>query len=309
MRALMAHVLAPFYVILGHSPVAGRVGIAFISLFIGYLSFRLARHVTDRRTSVLVASVVLFWPTIVYRSIVIQREIVIVVAMLATLWAAVQWLEAITLPSVVTAIAASMTVFTLRKENLVLITAVFGVLFLIKSRDRPYYLIGATLLCIPIFVYFVLNFGSFTGFGTSLTPAALDAFAYGRAHGDTVYLVGLHYRSWLDIILYAPLKIVYFLFTPFLWQVRNVTELFVSMSAIALFAVTVISRRGIALLKEDRDYVLLLLTYASVGITTYAIVEMNYGASVRRRIQFVPILILLAVIGLSTVKVKPWDIE
>lgn len=49
MRVVMAHLLAPFYVILGHSPVAGRIGIAFVSLFVGYLVFKLARHVADYR--------------------------------------------------------------------------------------------------------------------------------------------------------------------------------------------------------------------------------------------------------------------
>ncbi|MCF2206136.1 hypothetical protein KI372_01660 [Halobacterium salinarum] len=303
MRVVMAHLLAPFYVVLGHSPVAGRVGIAFVSLFIGYLVFKLARCVVDRQTSVLAATVVLFWPTIVYRSVVIQREVVIVIAMLTFLWAAVQWLNTVTLRTVLIALLATATTFTLRKENLVLIAAMVGFVSLVKARDKPYYLVGLALLAVPFLALFALNFEAFTGHGTTLSPAALESFAYGRAHGDAVYLLGLQYETWLDVLLYAPMKVLYFLYTPFPWQIKGITELLVGMSAIALFAATLFVRRGVTMLRDRPDYLGLLLTYFLTGVVTYSIIEMNYGAAVRRRIQFIPLLLLLAVIGLSTIDI------
>jgi hypothetical protein len=307
MRVLVAHLLAPFYVVLGYAPIAGRVGIAFISLFIGYLIFRIARHVTDRRTSVLAAAIVLFWPTIVYRSVVIQREIVMVVALLAVVWVAIQWLDSVTPVTVAIALFATASIFALRKENLLLVAVIVGFVSLVKSRDRPYYIAGVALLATPFFVYFVLNFGQFTGFGTALSPAAIDAFAYGRAHGDAVYLIGLHYETWLDIALYAPIKVLYFLFTPFPWHIQGLTELIVGGSALALIAATLCMRRGIARLWDSPYYLGLLLSYLVTGVLAYSIIEMNYGAAVRRRISFIPIILLLTVIGLSKVRIKVGD--
>ncbi|GAA0275977.1 glycosyltransferase family 39 protein [Halobacterium noricense] len=301
MRIVMAHLLAPFYVVLGHSPVVGRIGIALVSLLVGYLVFKLARHVTDYRTSVLAASIVLFWPTIVYRSVVIQREVVLVVVMLTFLWAAVQWLDSVTLRTAAIAFLATAATFALRRENLVLIVAMVGFVSLVKSRDKPY-LTGLTLLSVPFLAFFALNFETFTGHGSTLSPAALESFAYGRAHGDAVYLMGLHYDTWLDIILYAPMKVLYFLFTPFPWHIQSVTELFVGMSALALLVATLFVRRGIAILHDRPYYLGLLLSYFLTGVVTYSIIEMNYGAAVRRRIQFIPILLLLAVVGLSNVE-------
>ncbi|SHG37635.1 hypothetical protein [Halobaculum gomorrense] len=302
MRVVMAHLLAPFYVVLGHSSVAGRIGIAFFSLFVGYLVFKLARHVVDYRTSVLAATVVLFWPTIVYRSVVIQREVVLVVAMLTFLWAAAQWLDSVTLPTLAIALLATAFTFALRKENLFLIAAMVGFVSLVKTRDKPYYLAGLTLLSAPFLAFFALNFETFTGHGSTLSPAALESFAYGRAHGDAVYLMGLHYDTWLDVILYAPMKVLYFLYTPFPWHIQSVTELFVGMSALALLVATLFVRRGIAILQDRPYYLGLLLSYFLTGVVTYSIIEMNYGAAVRRRIQFIPILLLLTVVGLSNVE-------
>lgn len=302
MRVVMAHLLAPFYVVIGHSTVAGRIGIAFLSLFVGYLVFKLARHVVDHQTSVLAASVVLFWPTIVYRSVVIQREIVVVVVMLTFLWAAVGWLDSVTLITVAIALLATAATFALRKENLLLIAAMVGFVSLVKSRDKPYYLTVLAILALQFLAFFALNFEGFTGHGTTLSPAALDSFAFGRAHGDAVYLFGLHYETWVDVLLYAPTKVVYFLYTPFPWHVQGITELFVGMSALALLTATLFVRRGIAMLQDEPYYLGLILTYFLTGVVTYSIIEMNYGAAVRRRIQFVPILLLLAVIGLSNVE-------
>ncbi len=59
-QSLVAQTVAPFYLILGSSPLAGRIGITFITLLAGYLIFRLARHTFDSRTSTLAAGVVLF---------------------------------------------------------------------------------------------------------------------------------------------------------------------------------------------------------------------------------------------------------
>lgn len=304
MRLLMAHLLTPFYVIFGPSPISGRIGIALISMGIGFIIYHLAKRVASRRTSLVAAFVVLFWPPIVYRSVVIQREIVITVALLAFLWAALRWLDVVTLKSVLVAILSTIAMFAMRKENLFLIAMVLGVVFLLKGRKQPKYLGLAAFLTIPFIAYFIRNFETFTGFGSSLTPSALDAFAYGRAHGNTAYLLGLHYNSWLDVVLYAPIKVVYFLFTPFPWQIRGPVEFVVGVSALTLLMLTVLSRRGIGLHSSHPDYLLVLLSYLVTGVVTYSIIEMNYGAAVRRRIQFVPIIILLGVIGLSNVRVK-----
>jgi hypothetical protein len=298
-RSLAAQIVAPFYLILGSSPLAGRVGITFITLLVGYLIFRLARHTLDRRTSTLAAGVVLFWPTIIYRSVVFQREMVIVVALLALLWAAVQWLDSLGLFSVTIAALSTLIIYRQRPENLLLVAVVVGSVCMIKSRDRPHYLGGIALFVMPFVTFFALNFQQFTGVGSVISPAALDSYAHARAHGDAAYLVGLHYETWIDVVLYAPIKILYYLFTPFPWQIRGITELIVGITAISLLIATVFVRRGVGMLQNNRDYLIVLLSYLVTGVVTYAIIEMNYGAAVRRRIQFVPILLLLAVIGLS----------
>ncbi|WP_440992278.1 hypothetical protein [Haloarchaeobius baliensis] len=304
MRTFVAHLLAPFYVILGDAMLVGRFAIAVFSLAVGYLIFILAQRAVSRRVATTAAATVLFWPTFVYRSVVIQREVLAAIVLLSFLWATVQWLDSFSKQSVLVAGLAVPIMAILREENLVLVAALLGTLFLIRARHRPQYIAVSALATIPFLVFFALNFHSFTGYGRTLSPSAIDAFAQSRARGSSAYLTDLHYETWLDIVLYAPLKVVYFLYTPFPWQASGVTETVVGVSAFGLLAMTVLARRGIGTLSDDPAFLTLLLTYLVLGVLTYSIVEMNYGAAVRRRIQFVPILLLLGVIGASRLGVN-----
>jgi 4-amino-4-deoxy-L-arabinose transferase-like glycosyltransferase len=304
-KDLFAGIISPFYVIIGPSEMAGRIGVAMIGLLVGYYIFAFVKEFVNYNTALLSAGIVLFWPTIFFRSVVIQREVILTMALMGYLWIAKQSIDNSSLKNILTGILFAYIVYVLRPENVLLLAIVASVAAILKFREKTGYMIFLSFLIAPIIIYILLNFGSFTGYGTVISPEAIDAFAHGRDHGKAAYLTWLHYESWLDILIYAPLKIIYFLFTPFPWHVRDPAEAIVGISAIALICITVLSRRGIALIMNDhKKDLLILLSYTIVGITAYAIVEMNYGAAVRRRIQFIPIIILLAVVGFSRLRIK-----
>jgi len=71
-----------------------------------------------------------------------------------------------------------------------------------------------------------------------------------------------------------------------------------------LFVAALLSGRGFVLLRAHPEKRATLAAYAISGITAYAIVEMNAGAAFRRRIQFVPIVLLLAVVALTSVSFR-----
>ena len=90
---------------------------------------------------------------------------VIVVALLALLWAAVQWLDSLGLFSVTIAALYTLIIYRQRPENLILVAVVAGSVCMIKSRDRPHYLGGIALFIMPFVTFFALNFQQFTGVG------------------------------------------------------------------------------------------------------------------------------------------------
>lgn len=316
MRILVAHLLAPFYMAaapLTDGIVVGRIAVAVYSLTLGPLAYALAREVgLGERLAVGVAGMTLFWPSIVYRSIVIQREVLITLATLTAVWVTMRWARgaatggpAVVVHAAVLAAAGGM-VAALRAENLLVLATVLVVAVAVRYRKRVEVLVATGTTAIAGFALVATYPVTFIG-RRSLTPAILDEYAHARAHGDAAYLTWLHYDSWLDIALFPPLKVVYFLGSPLPWRVDGPATLLAGVSGWLLLTLTVPATYGVAAVARresvvDRCAVAVLAVFLVVGVTAYAIIEMNGGAAFRRRIQFVPIVLIFTAVALSTLQ-------
>jgi hypothetical protein len=332
MRTLVAYLIAPFYAVLspitGTSPVPGRIGISIYSLGLGLLGYALARELSlDGRPAVVVGGLALFWPGIVYRSVVIQREVFVALATLTVVWIGMRWARSASASGWSSAIraavlaAACAMLFVIRPENLLIVAAVLAVSAIVRYREQVRTVATVAVLAAGGAVYAVANLGTFIGGraalrGVGLTPRVLDRYAHARAHGDTAYLTWLHYDTWLDVAAFAPLKVVYFLGSPMLWSASSVSGLLAGASGAALLVMSVLAVYGaVCLFRADSPIgsatsraATVLLAFLIVGVGAYAVIEMNGGAAFRRRITFVPAIVAFAVIALSTLRQRI-DIE
>lgn len=297
----LAYILSPFYVLFGSWRVAGELGIAAFGTGVGYLTHKIAIEITDRRRALLAAALAAFWPGIFYRSVVIQREMVIVVAMLTALWVALRWTDRIRAVDAGLLAMALVAIFVLRKENLMIIVPVVSLALFFRYRDKPKILAGVGFLVTLLLAYFLLNFGEFAGANYSglITPSTIDKYAHHRAHGTTAYLTSLHYNSWIDIVRYLPIKVGYFLFSPFPWQTSNIIGSLAGFDGVAtLFAILPACYGGVLIRSYPKKRAV-LIAYVLLGVVAYSIIEMNSGAALRRRIQFIPVVLVLAAIAIS----------
>jgi hypothetical protein len=317
---LIAYLLVPFYLLFDTSSlVPGRLALAIYSLFLGPLTYALARELRlPERPALAAAGFVIFWPSIVYRSVVIQREVFVALATLAAVWVTLRLARSASLRprSVIVEIsvlvAAFALLFVFRPENLFVVAAMLTAALVVRYRERVRALVVTGAVALAAMAYAANNLGTFIGGKASLTPAAIDEFAHARAHGDSAYLTWLHYDSWLDIVIFAPLKLVYYIGSPMPWQVDSFGALLAGVSGWALLIATAFAVYGaIVALRHDggpnaRTAVnidsrsgVVLITFLIVGIGAYSIIEMNAGAAFRRRIQFVPVILVFDVVALS----------
>lgn len=326
MRTLVAYLLAPFYAVLspitGSSAIPGRIAVSIYSLGLGLLGYTLARELSlDERHAVVVGGIVLFWPGIVYRSVVIQREVFVALATLAIVWIAMRWARSVgtsgwsSAVGTVALVAACAVLFVIRPENLLVVAAVLAVSTVVRYRDQVRTVAVVSVLAAGGVVYAATNLGTFIGGraalrGVGLTPAVLDNYAHARAHGDTAYLTWLHYDTWLDVVAFAPLKVVYFLGSPMLWSASGLPGLLAGASGAALLVMSALAIYGaMCMFRADRSAdelapyaATVLLAFLVVGVGAYAVIEMNGGAAFRRRITFVPAIATFAVVALSTLR-------
>jgi hypothetical protein len=120
--------------------------------------------------------------------------------------------------------------------------------------------------------------------------AALSGRQDGFSHGRAVYLQDLRADTPMDVVVQAPLRLVYFLFAPFPWMLSEVSDLFGFIDS-TLFLYLVL--RAVARRKSLRASPAIVLVLGIVGTMamTFAAGVSNYGTALRHRNKMLPILI------------------
>jgi hypothetical protein len=301
MRRLVALLLTPFYAVFGEWSVSGRIAIATYSLGIGVGMYGVTRTLSTHRMGLGVAGASLFWPSILYRSTVIQRETLLGAVMIAILWLAIRLVDDFRIKELLLLVPLIGAVVVFRGENLLLVVVMFGTAFLVRSGNIWRRITTVTAVTVPALSYFVLNFRQITGY-RSVSPGELSDFAQQRANGTTAYLVDLTYESWFDVFIYLPIKLVYYLFMPFPWYWSSPEIVLIGVNSGLLLVATILAIQGFGRTYPSHAN-LVPVTFLLAGLGTYALIELNYGAAFRRRIQFTPIILMFAAFRLSNIDV------
>lgn len=114
------------------------------------------------------------------------------------------------------------------------------------------------------------------------------------ATGRAVYLADLHPETPVDLAWQTPIRLIYFLFAPFPWMLRSTADaigLIDSLLFLALFWQVWLGR---SLLASRRDALLVLAAFGALAVT-FAIGVSNYGTAHRHRNKMLPILVGAAV--------------
>lgn len=112
------------------------------------------------------------------------------------------------------------------------------------------------------------------------------------ARDRAAYLTNLQVKSFLDIFWQTPIRILYFLFSPFLWQLKNLYDLIGFFDALIYIIMFVIIALEIKKISKNK-LSLLVLFLAVCGTIVFALTTSNYGTALRHRAKFAPLFIVL----------------
>lgn len=122
------------------------------------------------------------------------------------------------------------------------------------------------------------------------------------AGGRTGYLQNTQPDSLLDVLIQTPLRSIYFLFTPFPWQIRNTSDIYgFLLDTVPMYLLSFYMFKGFKILKGKNDiHFILLISFLILTITPFAWGTSNYGTAIRHRQKIVWIIISIGSIGYST---------
>lgn len=189
----------------------------------------------------------------------------------------------------------------------VLITLMFIFLFrlfyyfLKNKRNLLRYTVS--LLFIAGFVGMVMMSGwGLQKIGGSVENISLEKIAKAqqvRARDRAAYLEDMLISNPLDLVWQTPWRVIYFLYTPFVWMIHTSADLAAQLDVLLYIGLTISlyrSRRYIIADPAARAVLLMLLAL----IIIFALSTSNYGTALRHRAKFVPI-------AMSLTAVAPWE--
>lgn len=161
----------------------------------------------------------------------------------------------------------------------------------------PFALIAAGGLYLLMFPEIFSTLPLFNKFEQELSNNKNIYDVFNTERGESAYLTNLEINNFLEMIIFAPLKILYFIGSPMPWTLRNLSDLisFFLDSVFYLFAAFVFIK-NFNMLKKNPLLLIVLLSLVS-GWLIFGLGISNAGTALRHRFKlFYVIIITLGII-------------
>jgi hypothetical protein len=246
----------------------------------------------ELRTTRLPTVLILFLPLPFVMLTVPMRDALTVLVFVTILSLVVQAVDGTTIWPATISTPLWGILYLLRQElALVILVGVGAAIFIFvvdRLAKRPVSAAEVLISTTPI------AFLGFLFFANWFPLRALNEKVTYRASGSAVYLDSFQYESWIDVIISAPTRAIYFQFAPFPLHVEQLFHLFALLLLPVLIILALASIFSIYDCKTDRTILVFLGVVYIAGIVGYGLVDSNFGTTVRHRIPFVMLLVVFA---------------
>jgi hypothetical protein len=302
--------LSVFYRILGRSPLLLESINIVTSLFCIILVYKISILISDNINKSL-QSALLFaiFPSIILYNVVILREVYIVFFLLNGSYFILKWINSKHLKFAIYAILNFIPLYFLH-GGLMVGVLVFLTLLLLKSikdtincfvNDRI--LIPQVVLICSFFFGLFFFFGNLSNLNLPYLGNITNIFTLSRIffQAEVTNLGGSAYPGWLIpnsissfFLLIFP-RLVYFLFSPFFWDIKAINHLLGLVDGIMILFLFYFIIKGL-LLKKLNNFVSILLIILIPLLITYSWGVGNFGTALRHRVKFIPVFIAISTI-------------
>ncbi|WP_020008205.1 hypothetical protein [Salinicoccus albus] len=183
----------------------------------------------------------------------------------------------------------------------ILIGYLFGFIFYRHRRRTfrftvdsvvPFSLFALVMTYILVFPDVVTSLPIFNKFEQILNSNDEVYEAFTATRGDTAYLSGLEINNLFQLILYSPIKIVYFIASPMPWSIRNFNDLIsFFMDGVFYLSALILFIKNLRLIKK-RPLLGILILSIFAGWLIFSLGISNAGTALRHRFKFFYIIIV-----------------
>lgn len=298
--------LSVFYGLLGEMPLVARVVNVLLGIMSGVMVYKISLLVFEsRRTARIALLFALFLPSIIAFTSYVLRDTLVLYLTLNMIYFTLRAQQSKRLRHVLLAGLFFALVGIIRIQNLYLYTLFYLLYFawmVLKSpKNRRLKFSILTFLIIGMAVVFVV----YQDFIVGVITYPLRAQPL-RAEGGSAYLVNMQYNSLLDVIIYSPIRFVYFTFGPFLWNVGGAFQLLTALEGIIVFAAFLFTIQYFRRhrMPQHQHWQLFLILFCMLGLLANAMVDSNFGTAVRHRMNYILFFFMFAAAYFRNIKIK-----
>ena len=310
--------LSVLYRIFGRSPLVLESFGIIISLISVILVYRISFLVTDDIIkSKQSAAIFAFFPSVILYSVIILREVYIVFFILLIALYIVKWLKSNKIKFALVSLLLFLPLYFLHGGLMIGAVMVFIILSYSSLKDI-YNSFKNNHILIPQMVFILITLfiigiaiNKLSTFNIPYLGNISQVLTLSRIffQAEVTNLGGSAYPGWLIpfslssfILLIVP-RLIYFLFSPFLWDIKAINHLlgFVDASLVLYLFYYII--RGIVVEKQNK-YVTILCIFLLPLLITYSWGVGNFGTALRHRSKFIPVLIAISTIYVPKITLR-----
>jgi 4-amino-4-deoxy-L-arabinose transferase-like glycosyltransferase len=302
------------YSIIGREPfvIMGLNGV--FSIFASYFLYKSIIILTsDAKKAFYGMFIFLLFPHAIIFSSVILRESLIVFFVTFSIFMFVKFTQLKKIKQFILAFAL-LFMASLLHAGVIFLSIVYLCYFLMQKSysnkldiiKKPVIFIILAIILIGVFAYDDLFLRKFTGFDSVET--FVERVERGTDNpGGSAYLQGYDVNSLKDIFTYAPLKLVYFFFSPLPWDIRNMNDIIAIMLDVViyyyLFMQLVLKMKKLKWKDPSNKLFISLLIGIFITGLVFALGTSNAGTALRHRYKILTLILLALYIPIKS-KIK-----
>lgn len=176
-----------------------------------------------------------------------------------------------------------------------------------NGRNKMSILAGKVFLLVATviaFAYMLLNGIGTEKFdiagGVELSVSGISSIGNMSAAGRAAYLSEVSFSNPILTVLFLPVRMAYFLYTPFVWMVRSAVDILGLFDATLYLWISIIMLKKVKALSSHRQktkeekFIFFMLLVLIVMIAMFGAVTSNYGTAIRHRCKLFALFLLIS---------------
>ena len=314
---LISLIIGTIYSVTERSPLLAQSLSVFMGTGTVFLGWLLIRDLWNERVATKAGLALVFFPTLVLYSAITLREAYISFFFILGLLGAVRWAYSGGLRHILLATFGFIGA-TFFHGAMFVGLLIFGavvlwrtgktiLLGLAQSRVQVIDIAILLLAAAPVggFLIGAITLPYLGDFANASNPEILISKIeeYARLTGGAAYPAWIVPNSFVELLYKGPVRIVYFLFSPFPWNIGTISHLIGVFDGLLYISLTFLiwhNRKRIWVCPAKRLLLMILLGYLFV----FGLAVSNFGAGIRHRAKFVFIIIALVAPLLSHLRLR-----